>query len=65
MDSTLRQKLNQHLELEGDKQLDKHHPGIKAIAQWVAEQYAGRRTTAISSEAMLAQAKKHLAEYFR
>ncbi len=56
--------LNQNLGLEGDKQLDKHHPGIKAIAQWVAEQYAGRRTTAISSEEMLAQAKKHLPEYF-
>jgi isopropylmalate/homocitrate/citramalate synthase len=56
--------LNQYLALEGDKQIDKRHPGITAIAKWVEEQYAGRRTTAISYEEMLTQAKTHLPELF-
>ncbi len=56
--------VNQQLGLEGDKQIKKKHPGITAIAKWVEEQYAARRTTAISSEEMLEQAKKHLSDFF-
>jgi isopropylmalate/homocitrate/citramalate synthase len=56
--------VNQQLGLEGDKQIEKKHPGITAIAKWVEEQYAARRTTAISSEEMLEQAKKHLSDFF-
>ncbi len=56
--------LNQNLDLEGDKQIDKRHPGIQGIAKWVEEQYAARRTTAISSEEMLEQAKQHLPDLF-
>ncbi len=57
--------LNQYFGLKGDKQLDKRHPGIMAIAKWVEEQYAARRTTSISNEEMLEQARKHLPEFFR
>ncbi|HUU57833.1 MAG TPA: 2-isopropylmalate synthase [bacterium] len=56
--------LNRYLGLEGENQIDKRHPGIQAIAKWVEEQYAARRTTAISSEEMLEQAQKHLADLF-
>jgi hypothetical protein len=35
-----------------------------AIAKWVEEQYAARRTTSISSEEMLEQAKTHLPDLF-
>lgn len=57
--------LNQYFGLTGDKQIDKRHPGILAIAKWVEEQYAARRTTSISKEEMIEQAKKHLPEYFK
>ncbi len=56
--------VNQQLGLEGDKQIEKKHPGITAIAKWVEGQYAARRTTAISSEEMLEQAKKHIPDFF-
>jgi isopropylmalate/homocitrate/citramalate synthase len=56
--------LNQNLGLKADKQIDKRHPGIQGIAKWVEEQYAARRTTAISSEEMLEQAKQHLPDLF-
>jgi citrate (Re)-synthase len=56
--------LNRFIKLEGEKQIDKHHPGILAINNWVEEQYAARRTTSISNEEMLEQAKRHLPEYF-
>lgn len=56
--------INQYLGLEGEKQIDKRHPGVLEIAKWVDEQYGERRTTAISSEEMLEQAKTHLPEFF-
>jgi isopropylmalate/homocitrate/citramalate synthase len=56
--------LNQNLGLKADKQIDKRHPGIQGIAKWVEEQYAARRTTAISSEEMLEQAKQHMPDLF-
>jgi isopropylmalate/homocitrate/citramalate synthase len=56
--------LNRFLRLEGDRQIDKRHPGIAAISKWVEDQYAARRTTSISNEEMLGQAKRHLPEYF-
>ena len=49
----------------GNQKIDKHHPGIAKIAQWVQEQYTNKRTTAISSEEMLAQAENHLPEFFK
>ena len=51
--------------LTGDKKISKKDPGIAKIAQWVKEQYDVKRTTAISPEEMIEQAKKHLPQYFR
>ncbi len=52
------------LQLGEKKKIDKHHPGIAKIGQWVQTQYAEKRTTAISNEEMLTQARLHLPEYF-
>jgi len=57
--------VNHYLGLTGDQRLDKRHPGIQKIFEWVEAQYAARRTTAISTEEMLEQARKHLPEYFK
>jgi len=56
---------NHTLGLKGDQRIDKRHPGIQKILEWVDAQYAARRTTAISHEEMLAQARLHLPEYFK
>jgi isopropylmalate/homocitrate/citramalate synthase len=44
--------------------ISKRHPGVKRIYDWVMEQYAQGRTTAISPSEMVAQAKRHLPEVF-
>lgn len=44
--------------------IDKRHPGVQKIAQWVEEQYRDKRTTAISDAEMLAQARLHLPDLF-
>ncbi len=57
--------VNQRLGLKDDEKLDKRHPGVERIFAWVEEQYTvHRRTTSISEQEMLAQAEKHLPEYF-
>jgi isopropylmalate/homocitrate/citramalate synthase len=53
------------LGLTGDKKISKKDPGIAEIAEWVKEQYDKKRTTAISPEEMMEQAKKHLPQYFK
>lgn len=40
--------------------ISKRHPGVKRIYAWVMEQYEHGRTSGISSEEMIAQAKHHL-----
>lgn len=52
------------LGLEENKKIDKHHPGIAKMDQWVKAQYVQKRTTAISPDEILVQAKKYLPEYF-
>ncbi len=42
----------------------KRHPGVRRIHNWVMEQYAHGRTTGISPEEMVAQAKRHLPSLF-
>jgi isopropylmalate/homocitrate/citramalate synthase len=54
--------IDHHYRLSGDKKIDKRHPGVSKISEWVDKQYAERRTTAISDEEMLEQAKKHVPE---
>ena len=56
--------INQQLGLTGDKQIDKRHPGITKILEWVDKQYAAKRTTSISDEEMLEQAKVYMPEHF-
>jgi isopropylmalate/homocitrate/citramalate synthase len=46
------------------KKLDKRHPGVLRIFEWVHEQYEQGRTTAISPSEIMEQAKLHLPEYF-
>ena len=45
-------------------EISKRHPGVKRIFAWVAEQYANGRTSGISTEEMVAQAKHHLPSLF-
>jgi isopropylmalate/homocitrate/citramalate synthase len=42
----------------------KRHPGVRHITTWVAEQYAQGRTTSISPEELVAQAKHFLPSLF-
>lgn len=56
--------VNTHLGLEGDRKIDKRHPGLAKIHKWVMEQYEQGRTTSISTDELLDKAKKHLPEYF-
>lgn len=56
--------VNMHLGLEGDRKIDKRHPGLAKIHKWVMEQYEQGRTTSISTDELLDKAKKHLPEYF-
>ncbi|MEW6326240.1 MAG: cache domain-containing protein [Thermodesulfobacteriota bacterium] len=56
--------INNRLDLTGESQVDKRHPGIAHIYKWVMEQYEAGRVTAISNEEMEMQARKHLPELF-
>jgi len=56
--------VNRRLGLEGDSAIDKRHPGIVRINEWVEAQYEKGRITSISSEELLLQAKKFLPDYF-
>lgn len=56
--------VNQRLALEGDKRVDKRHPGVSKIYKWVMDQYEGGRVTSISHGEMERQARRHLPEYF-
>jgi hypothetical protein len=46
-------------------QLNKNHPGVVNLRDWVDELYEEGRTTAISSDEMMFQVKKHLPHLFR
>ncbi len=52
-------------DLTGENKISKKDPGVAKIAKWVEEQYDHKRTTAISPEEMLEQAKEHLPQYFK
>lgn len=56
--------VNNHLGLDGEDAMDKRHPGIVRIYEWVEAQYAGGRITGMSSEEMLLQARKFLPNLF-
>ena len=56
--------VNSYLGLQGDKMVDKTHPGIQKIYHVVKKMYDEGRTTALSSEEMEKLARKYLPEYF-
>lgn len=60
------QWLNDYIEesTSDHEPLSKRHPGVRRIYDWVMEQYAQGRTSSISSEEMIAQAKHHIPSMF-
>ncbi len=44
--------INMHLSLEGDAAVDKNHPAVQKIKEWIDKEYEKGRTTAISDEEM-------------
>ena len=56
--------LNARLALEGDRQVDKGHPGVSKINQRITEMYETGRCTSISNEEMEGLARKYLPELF-
>ena len=44
--------------------ITKRHPGVRQIYEWVMEQYANGRTSSISTEEMLAQARHRIPSMF-
>jgi hypothetical protein len=56
--------VNQHVGLSGKSAIDKRHPGIAQMYNWVMQQYEEGRTTSISAEEMGVQARKFLPELF-
>ncbi|MDO8589165.1 MAG: cache domain-containing protein [Armatimonadota bacterium] len=57
--------VNSYLGLKPENAVDKRHPSLVAINDWVKEQYAAGRVTSISDSEMLTQARLHLPEYFK
>lgn len=56
--------INSYLRLEGGRRIDKRHPGIVHIQKWIDEEYKNERTTTISDEEILREARKHLPNLF-
>jgi isopropylmalate/homocitrate/citramalate synthase len=56
--------INARLAQEGDKQVDKGHPGVSKINQRITEMYETGRCTSISNEEMEGLARKYLPELF-
>lgn len=57
--------VNNYLGLRPEVALDKRHPGLVQMNEWVRDQYVSGRVTSISDEEMLMQARMHLPEYFK
>jgi isopropylmalate/homocitrate/citramalate synthase len=56
--------LNTRLGLEGERQVDKGHPGVGKMHKRIMEWYEAGRVTSISNEEMENLARKYLSEYF-
>ncbi len=56
--------INMHLGLEGEKKIDKRHPGVAKINKWVMEEFEKGRETSVSTEEMEKLAHKYLPELF-
>lgn len=57
--------VNRELLARGFAPLDKRHPALERIHEWVMEQYRQGRNTALSREEMMGAARRYLPEYFR
>ncbi|MBR4748324.1 MAG: histone-lysine N-methyltransferase [Abditibacteriota bacterium] len=57
--------VNAFLGLKSEYAIDKKHPGLYKINEWVHEQYKAGRVTSISDTEMLAQARIYLPDYFK
>ncbi|MCX5888623.1 MAG: histone-lysine N-methyltransferase [Deltaproteobacteria bacterium] len=56
--------INSHLDLTGERAVDKNHPGVNKIYKRIMEQYEAGRCTSISNEEMERWTRKYLSEYF-
>ncbi len=56
--------VNHRLRLEGDRRLDKRHPGIVRIYKRVMHEYEKGRNTSISNEELERWSRRYLPEYF-
>lgn len=56
--------INQRFNLEGNKTVDKRHPGVSKIHKWVMEEYEAGRITSISPEEMEKKVRLYLPEHF-
>jgi len=57
--------VNCYLGLKPEAAIDKRHPGLVAIQEWIRDLYDGGRVTSISDSEMLMQARMHLPMYFK
>ena len=42
--------INEHFKLEGEKRVDKDHPLVAILKDWVDEMYADGRTTSLANQ---------------
>ncbi len=57
--------INQRLGLlGGEGEVDKRHPGVVKITDWVKQQYEGGRITSIGNNELEREARKHLPQLF-
>ncbi len=56
--------VNTRLRLEGDRRLDKRHPGIVKIYKRIMQEYDQGRNTSISTEELERWARRYLPEFF-
>ena len=56
--------INMHLGLEGEKKIDKRHPGVAKINKWVMGEFEKGRETSVSTEEMERLAHKYMPELF-
>ena len=56
--------INAYLHLGRERQVEKRAPEVLEIANWVDQQYRDGRTTSISDEEMMVQARAHLPRLF-
>lgn len=56
--------INTFFGLKGKNTVDKSHPGVAKINEWIAEEYARQRITSISKHEMIEMTKKHLPDLF-